>query len=264
MLALAARKPKVLGPVHANLGLKVEFRSRLEAMIAEMQAAIEHFVIGAYEMEPPAMGADASAATTLRAVMRNLNRRWQKRFDQAAPELAEYFSRAQIDRTDKQLQDILRKAGFSVEFKMTPAMHDAYEAAIGEQVSLIKSIASEHLSEVEGLVMRAVQAGRDVGALRAQLQMRYGVTRRRAALISTDQLNKANSVTTRARQMELGLNTAIWQHSHGGKHPRPSHVAFSGKLYDVREGALIEGERIWPGQLINCRCVSRPVIPGLT
>jgi uncharacterized protein with gpF-like domain len=66
------------------------------------------------------------------------------------------------------------------------------------------------------------------------------------------------------RQKELGITKAIWVHSGGGKHPRPEHVAFSGKEYDVEKGAYLEGKWTWPGFEINCRCTSRSVIPGFT
>ena len=57
-------------------------------------------------------------------------------------------------------------------------------------------------------------------------------------------------------------------HSGGGKEPRPTHLA-AGKRkqrYDVREGWYdpAVGKNIFPGELINCRCVSRPVIEGFT
>ena len=43
--------------------------------------------------------------------------------------------------------------------------------------------------------------------------------------------------------------------------PRPDHVAANGKRYKIAEGCLISGEHIQPGEDINCRCTSRPVLP---
>lgn len=144
-------------------------------------------------------------------------------------------------------------------------MRDALEATVAENVSLIKSIGSQYLTAIEGHVMRSVTTGRDLAPLARRLELQYGVTRRRAALIARDQNNKATAVITRERQNELGIK-AIWLHSAGGKEPRPTHVANSGKVYDPKEGWFDPdvGEHIWPGTLINCRCVSKSVIPGLT
>lgn len=67
-----------------------------------------------------------------------------------------------------------------------------------------------------------------------------------------------------ARRQEIGIEEAMWQHSHAGKKPRPTHVAMHGKIYQISEGMWdpAEQKRIWPGQLINCRCTSRAIIPN--
>jgi uncharacterized protein with gpF-like domain len=92
------------------------------------------------------------------------------------------------------------------------------------------------------------------------------VTKRRAALISRDQNNKATAVITRVRQQELGVAEAIWVHSTAGKTPRPTHVKAGRERvrYAIAEGWYDPHEKknVWPGELINCRCVSRAVIPG--
>lgn len=67
---------------------------------------------------------------------------------------------------------------------------------------------------------------------------------------------------TRTRQQGLGLTRATWLHSTAGKHPRPEHVAASGKPYDIAKGMFLEGRWTWPGVEINCRCVSVPIVPG--
>ncbi len=208
------------------------------------------------------MASDASPAAELQAAFGKHARRWQRRFDKAAPELARFFASAAKDCTDRELAAILKRAGITVEFKMTAAVQDAYSAVIGEQVGLIRSIASEHLAAVQGLVMRSVQQGRDLGPLAKEIEARYGLTRKRAALIARDQNSKATAVITRVRQQGLGLDQAIWTHSTGGKHPRPEHVAASGKPYSISKGMFLEGKYTWPGMEINCRCISVPVIPG--
>jgi uncharacterized protein with gpF-like domain len=92
----------------------------------------------------------------------------------------------------------------------------------------------------------------------------YPVTANRAVLIARDQTNKATAVITRTRQIELGLKEALWVHSGGGKTPRPSHMRANGERYKIAEGCVIDGVPIQPGELINCRCVSRPILPYVT
>jgi hypothetical protein len=72
---------------------------------------------------------------------------------------------------------------------------------------------------------------------------------------------------TEARRKDLGITEAIWMHSGGGKHPRASHVAAGREKvrYKIGEGWYDpEVKRfVLPGELPNCSCVSRAVIPGL-
>ena len=145
---------------------------------------------------------------------------------------------------------------------MTDTLRDAYQAVIAEQVGLIKSIASQHLTHVQTLVMQSVQKGGDLHTLSKQLESQYGVTKRRAALIARDQNAKATAVITKVRQREIGVTTAIWKHSHAGKVPRPSHLAADGQEYDIDKGMYLDGVWTWPGMEINCGCFSRPVISG--
>ena len=222
----------------------------------------------AYELTQAGKSALAflvTPASGLKVAMEKVAARWQANFEAAAPRLAEYFATEMAKRSDANLKAILRDGGFSVKMQFTPAMRDVMDAAIAENVALIKSIPARYLTNVQGLVYRSAQEGRDLGTMAKELQKQFGVTKRRAATISRDQNNKLTATFTRVRQQELGITQAIWQHSGGGKTQRRSHVAQSGKPYDISTGWWDPDEKkyIWPGTLINCRCVSRSILPGL-
>jgi uncharacterized protein with gpF-like domain len=257
-------KRKVLSAVRPNTGLEEAYRRRLVDLVEEMHRSIIYWVKRAYAANQPEIAQDASPAYTMRTLMNRLARRWQRKFDQAAKELATYFARSAASRSDRALAAILKKHGMTVDFKMTDKANDVMQATIGEQVGLIRSIANQHLTDVEGKVMRSVARGRDLGSLAADLEKSYDLSKKRAALIARDQNNKATATMTRVRQGELGIKQAIWVHSAGGKVPRPSHVKAGREkmVYDITKGAFIDGEFIFPGELINCRCVSKSIIPG--
>ena len=265
-------QPRLLRGVRPAAAVELEYRRRLLALVRQMQASVLREVASAYRRNTPEvaeLAADESPAAALRAAIRRLSRRWLRRFDEGAPRLAEWFARKAGERSDAALRKILRDAGFSVEFRMTRAQNDVMQAAIAENVALIKSIPQQMLGQVEGLVMRSVQVGRDLAGLTKDLKKQFAVTDRRAALIARDQNNKATAVLTRTRQVEAGLTTAIWCHSAGGKTPRPSHVK-AGRdrvQYDILKGwpdPDLGGKRIWPGTEISCRCFSRPVVRGFS
>jgi SPP1 gp7 family putative phage head morphogenesis protein len=259
----------MLKPIHPAAPIRAKYQQRLDALIDEMHRSILHWIKAEWRRNTPETvlyGADEDPVKALQAALSKLGKRWQRKFDDLADNLAEYFAQATRLRSDRALQDMLRKGGFSVKFKMTPAMRDAFNAVRAENIGLIKSIAQQHLAHVDTLVMQSVARGGDLGTLAKALEKTTGVTKRRAALIARDQNNKATAVLTRTRHLELGITTAKWLHSAGGKHPRPEHKAFSGKTYDIREGHdFDDGEGpVWPGQLINCRCVSVPIVPGFS
>lgn len=275
---------KVLKPLFPNVGVEMEYRRRLNILIDAMHKSIMYWVTTKYKNNEPAVAMDevinrfhrrygtaiaqdaATPASALRIAINKLVKRWQRRFDTMSSELADYFATDVEDRTDARMKRILKDGGFSVKFTMTPAMKDIAKATVNANVSLIKSIPQQYLRNVEGIVMRSVQTGRDLGQLSKDLQNQHGVTKRRAALISRDQNNKATSAFQRARQQELGITKAVWMHSHAGKEPRPSHVKMDGKTYDINKGMYDPEVKEWifPGQLINCRCTSRSVVAGFS
>ena len=258
-------QPIVLRQVRPNAGVQAWYRKRLDAEIAKMQDSIVFWLKANYRSAGLAdgMAQDDSPAMMMRSAMRVLTQRWQKKFNDLSCTLSKSFADRALSNSDVSLRNAMEQAGATVKFTMTENMNDVYQAVIGEQVGLIKSIASQHLGEVEGLVMRSVQRGRDLGQLSEELQKRYGLTKKRAALIARDQNNKATSTLQSARQRSVGIKQGKWRHSGGGKVPRHSHVEANGKEFDLDKGMFIDGEWIMPGELINCRCGWNPVIPGL-
>lgn len=264
-----ARKPKkVLRPNHPSIALEIEYRRKLECLINEMQSSVLYWLRASFKANEPevaVLAQDALPAKELRKAVRKLSRRWQRNFNEASIDLAHWFSTRAHKRSTHSLQKILQKGGWSVDLQMNAAQRDILAATVQQNVSLIRSIPSQYFTQVEGMVMRSVQTGRDLHQLTNDLQRNFRVTRRRAELIARDQNNKVTAAITRARQVELGLK-AIWVHSGAGKHPRPTHIRNSGKEYDPVRGWYDPAVKRWihPGTEINCRCFSKSVVPGFS
>jgi uncharacterized protein with gpF-like domain len=263
-LRAPGKNPIILKPTRPNLGVEAEYYAQLMKLIEAMSKSVNFWISAEYKKNPPAMAQDATPASALRAAMRKLGRRWITQFNEAAENLATKFADKVETVSSAGMMSELKRVGFAVKFKPSPDVRDAYSSVIGENVALIKSIPQKYLADVEGDIMRSVQAGRDLKQLSDDLQRRFEMTKRRAAFIAKDQNNKATAVMTKARRMTLGITKAVWVHSGGGVHPRESHVRASrDKLtYDIAQGAYIDGEYIMPGEKPNCRCTSRAVIPG--
>lgn len=256
-----------LSPIRPAAPIRAKYEARLLALVDEMHASIMHWIKAEYRKSiRPTMlyGADETPVKALQRELNTLGRRWTKRFDELADNLASYFAQAVRDRCDRTLLGDLRRGGMSVRFKMTAAMKNAFDGVRAENVSLIKSIAAEHLADVETMVMQSVSQGRDLAALTRDLTTIKGVSRRRAQRIALHQNNMATATMRGAREQELGITEGEWLHSGAGKHPRPAHKAFSGKRFKLSEGHDFGDGfgKVLPGQAINCHCTWRAIVPG--
>lgn len=260
---MASKKPKLVRAVRHNLGIEVAYRKALEKFINDMTNSTVYWLTAQYKKAPPRLAQDATPSDDMQKRFREVAAQWIKRVEEWAPKIAETYVTQMFKHSDSAFDKALKDAGWAVEFKMTPTVRDAFTATLNENISLIKSIPEKYLQQVEGAVMRSYTVGRDLKQMVEDIQKIHPVTKRRAILIARDQSNKANAVVNRARQMELGIEEAIWMHSGGGKEPREDHVK-AGKerrKYKIAEGCYISGEYIYPGEKIYCRCTSRAVLP---
>lgn len=259
------KTPKTLKPIRPNAGVEVAYHKALTSLIDEMDSSLTYWLKANYRKHEEQIAQD-SAANDLQSLLNKLTGRWRSKFNEVSRFLADKLVRGTGRHSDAALRKGLKEAGMTVQFRPTGGVKNAMQAAVNENVALIKSIGEQHLNEVNQMVMRAVTRGSSLGELTEGLQHRFGVTKRRAAFIARDQNAKITSVINRQRQIEMGLYEAEWVHSSGGKHPRETHVrAGRSRLrYDVRKGADVDGDGklIFPGELPNCRCSSRLILPG--
>lgn len=294
---VARKRVKTLRAIHPNVGVESWYQRELDTLLREMQAELVvvqtpasvalaqdgearwEGVRGEWHVGGPGdwprlisvaydgLGCDAASPNTrLNAALKKWGDKWSKKFDKAADRIAKAFAKKSFQAFQTSFRSELAKANFTIRFAPTRASLAAFSATVQENVALIKSIQQQFHTKVQGDVWRAVTRGSDLSTLSKNLQQSYGVTTKRAALIARDQNAKAKATIENTRRQELGITQAIWQHSSAGKEPRPTHVAMNGKVFELKQGMYDpdEGEWILPGQLINCRCSSRAVIPGFT
>jgi uncharacterized protein with gpF-like domain len=268
------RKPKgetVLRPVRASAAIEAEYRRRLDCLIDEMAKSVLYWVRATLRANPTAiaeLAEDRNPVEATRAAIARLAKRWTKRIDDAAPKLAAWFATAVHQRSDAVLKKILRDSGIAIKWEMSAAEKQAVTATMTENVALIKNIPAQALTQIEGIVMRGVSRGADIGGMAKEIEAQIGVTKRRARFIARDQNNKANATMQRTRQLELlgATAEAVWCHSAGGHTPRPSHVKAGREKtrYLVADGWFDpdENRKIFPGELVNCKCYSRLIVKG--
>lgn len=268
-MATKTGKPEKIGrAIQPNAGIAAAYRKKLRAEIDLMNRSYLYWIKACYRANEPRMAMDASPARELQATLNRLGRFWLRRFSKGSMALAEHFAKRSYQQSDAALRRILREAGFSVKFKLTRELNDVIQAVVAENVALIKSIPQQYHTQVQGSVMRSVQTGRDLDGLTKEIMKHHHVSFDRAKFIARDQNNKATSSILKARQTDLGIKEGVWLHSHAGKVPRKTHLANNGNRFNIAEGWFDPDPKvrrhIMPGELINCRCVWKPVIPGLS
>lgn len=250
---------RTLRPTRPSAAIERAYRKKLDDLIDKMQRSVVWWISAAYRKREKQITQDAGPARSLAEELQSVMRDWQRDFDKAAEDMARWFAENDVRHVRNSTREAFKSAGlaeiFTVKFRyMSRHERDVLQSIIIENVNLIKSIPQQYLTEVQGLVQRCVQNGRDLGYLREELQKRYEITKRRAATIARDQTNKATENLSRARMQSLGVTKGIWIHTSAGKTYRETHVKMDGKEFDLSKGLYDSavGREVFPGELVNC------------
>ena len=254
-------------PLQHNAAVAVRYVGAVQALTAQMTAQVKREVLRLFKTDAAAahFGEDATIASQSRILINSLANRFTDLFAKKAKPLAEGMV-ADADKSGvKALHASLQKLSGGTSLKTSlssPTLNEITKAAVAENVSLIKSIASDYLQKVEGAVMRSITTGNGLQDLVPALEQYEGQTHRRAKNIALDQTRKAYNSINRGRMEALGVKKFMWHHSGGGAHPREDHVDMDGEIYSFNNLPIIDqrtGERGIPGQAPNCRCTMSPV-----
>lgn len=193
-------------------------------------------------------------------VIDSLVSKWQQNLNGLSERIASDMVGTAKTHYDKRLHNMLKKRGFTVNFRNTKEVETQAQIALEENIALIKSVGNQYLDNVRAAVWRSVKNGYDLESLIKQLRHIDGVSDRRAKNIAKDQVAKLNQAFEKERALELGITEAIWVHSSAGKTFRHDHVKANGTRYEIAKGCFISGEFIQPAEKINCRCRAKLVI----
>jgi SPP1 gp7 family putative phage head morphogenesis protein len=168
----------------------------------------------------------------------------------------------QVADFQKKLLGKQSAAAFGVD--ITPLLTDPKKAAqidafVHENVSLIKTLGTNTLGELEKLITRGFADGKRASELGAEIEKRWGIAQRHARLIARDQIGKLNGQITRSRHEELGVAQFRWLTMKDPK-VRPRHQPMEGKTFAYKgEGA----PPFYPGQEVCCRCLEEPLFDDI-
>ena len=258
-----------LRPVRPPVAIEQEYHRKIKKLVKEMDKSLYWWLRAEYrKAEGEITAVQDGALGDMQTKMRQLTRQWEKKYSETARQMAKWFAGEIQGYETRNLQNQFKKAdlaslGFDLKFSYHSRRERAIFNSIVEQnVNLIKSIASQHLTQVKGVVLRGIETGHDLGRMTEDLRDTFGVTERRAAMIARDQTAKASNNLSRQRLLDYGVTKGTWMHTSAGKTYRDSHVEMDGEIYDIEQGCYDPdyGDYIQPGELVNCHCVCIPVI----
>ncbi len=142
---------------------------------------------------------------------------------------------------------------------------ETVKADLRQNIKSLNEVSPGDFDMIYDAALRSISAGGALHILYQTLMTIDGMGKRRAADISRSLNIKATALMQIEGQKRLGIEYAIWMYSGapcGSAEQDAAHKAANGKPYLVDQGMLLNGFRTWPGREDDCKCVSRPVLPG--
>lgn len=143
-------------------------------------------------------------------------------------------------------------------FVREPWLSDQLRSFVDQQKYFIKNLPEEATGQIKTIAQQGLQRGLTGSDIAAEIEKRFGITRRRAEFIARDQVAKFNGGLTALRQQEMGVTKYVWQ-TVGDNRVRPEHEEREGDVFEWTNPP--EGGH--PGEDFNCRCVAMPILNEL-
>lgn len=136
---------------------------------------------------------------------------------------------------------------------------NAYQA---ETTQWIEKLRDETLQTWVANTLRDMAEGKGLDEILSQFDDMVEKRKNHAKMVARTQISTFNSLVTKARAQNLGIEKAVWV-SAQDERTRPSHAWRDGKEFNLSEGlySSMDGESLLPGGTYNCRCSYRLIIP---
>ncbi|HPA70780.1 MAG TPA: minor capsid protein [Spirochaetota bacterium] len=130
---------------------------------------------------------------------------------------------------------------------------------VRQNLELIRSLASEHIDEVAGILNAGYTGGQSLKTITDAIEYVTGVNRNRAKFWARDQASKFFGEVTKMRQTAAGIPGYIWRALKDGR-VRDAHAEVSGKFFDWKNppNVGVNDNPVHPGEDFNCRCWAEP------
>ncbi len=256
---------QTLSNLNTSASLTAEYKREMDKLLKEMKKSVDYWLLLKYRENEDAIVQD-SVFSSIDDQFNKLYSRWYRVYERFANKFAPKFIRRVTHDTRTRITQEFRKSGFKISrFANNKQYTNIANALVTENVNLIKTIASQYLDQVQGIVMRGITNGHDVKLIQKELKKRYDITERRANFIASDQTHKATQAIQRTCDSQLGITQGVWVHRAGDKSSRLTHQKMDGKVFDLNKGLYDSDVKrdVLPAELWGCRCTYHRVLPDL-
>lgn len=247
---------RVVKGVPPPLAPEVNYRRELLGLQQEIDSAVEQQIFPLLTYYQPKYIQDTPRQDVLKQVDNIINSLFAP-VDRFAKIAASTFviDVNEVNR-ERLYQSFQKSFGFSVSTLLkNENIVKPVDAAIDENIKLIKTIPTESLERVKNIISAGMTKGETAGDIRNQLREDFGISERRIRVIARDQTSKINGNLTRIRALEVGSDTYFWIGRNDALE-RPTHKVNNGKIFSWHK-APATGH---PGEDYQCRCYGKLII----
>lgn len=132
---------------------------------------------------------------------------------------------------------------------------------------LITRMSKQSRLDIQRAIAQSLDSGAPLSALRNTIASISLKDAERAARVALDQSCKLNNFIQIENCKALGITEGIWIHVPGQYTSRMTHMAMDNTRFDLTVGMYDPDPEVMrnvqPGELPYCRCIYRPVLPGV-
>lgn len=273
---ISAEQAAKAKPIEPAKAVGVSYNAELQRLVASIKKDIDALLKAQIKELTPQYTADSVRVEfkdgwydVIAGTLKAIREKWTgERFEAWARGVANSFVRAADLNNAQKAQNQYKGFGVDV-FTGNETINEYLKASAGDNARLIKSIPEQYLTQVESIVTTNMRAGNRPSAIIQLLIDQFGVTKRRAKMISRDQTAKINSNLAQKRMRSAGITHFKWQTS-SDERVRDRHSVLANRVTKYGKGIYSweelpdsdKGVPIAPGEDYQCRCVAVPVLPS--
>lgn len=265
---LTASKPTTIPTAGSPKAQEEELSKFMAFMIGETAQRWRNQVLKELNQGTIDKFADAQHGNYSRVYLRLANqtrRKLLKQFDnKRIKKLVEGITGKVNLRNQKELYRRVEKSiGISTkELTNTEGLVTDINALVLETSTWVKKSLDDTLAEYTANSLQAMSQGQSIEEVMARFDGLVETRKNQAKFTARNQIGNFNSITTKIRAQNLGIERAIWRTSKDER-VRICHVKRDGKEFELAKGLYSSCDGLWllPGTDYQCRCDYELIIP---